>query len=100
MVSVSLIGLVARGRVLLLAPLRSRLLRFFGDISYWLYLIHFLVLYQFVDRLSRYAPGFVARSGWPLWLTVTTVVLSISILSGVLVRRYIDLPVLRMKSRF
>ena len=55
----------------LLAPLRSRFLRFFGDISYWIYLIHRVFL-NAADRYLRLRhPGFVAHGALSFWLVLT-----------------------------
>ena len=103
MMTVALIGAAAgrprRGMILLLAPFRSRTLRFFGDISYWVYLIHVFSLYEFAAWLLRHVPR-LAMQGRLLWLVVTVTVLALSVLSGVAVRHWIELPALRRKSRF
>ena len=92
MLTCGVIGYSLKRRALL-APLRARPLRFFGDISYWLYLIHFLILYK--------AYGYVAgRHGFPLWAMLVAITFSVSVASGVLVRKYIELPIQRLKSRY
>jgi peptidoglycan/LPS O-acetylase OafA/YrhL len=83
-----------------LAPLRSAGLRFFGNISYWLYLVHFLFLTRADALLRARYPDFLSRGGLPLLLAVLAAVLVPSIVSGILVRRFIELPLLRLKGRF
>lgn len=92
MLTCGLIGYSQKSHVIL-APLRSRPLRFFGDISYWLYLIHFLVLY----RAYGYLTG---QHGLALWSLLVAITFSISIASGIVVRRYIEQPILSLKSRY
>ena len=100
MLTTSIIAVAATGSARFLAPLRSRFLRFFGEISYWLYLIHYLVLYQVVGWIGKRAPDLIHRGGIPLWVTLLSIVFGLSVASGVLVRRFIELPALRLKSRF
>jgi peptidoglycan/LPS O-acetylase OafA/YrhL len=101
MLTVTLIAYAAGQRRRVLAPLRSRTLRFFGDISYWLYLIHFFFLNQADAFLKERYPSFMAHSGLKtLWLAMTVAVLAPSIVSGIVVRRWLELPILRMKARF
>lgn len=99
MMTVALIG-YALERPPLLAPLRSKFLRFFGDISYWLYLIHFLFLNEADAYLRTRHPEVLARGGWLPVLLLLTAVLVPSMVSGIAVRRFIELPILRLKSRF
>jgi hypothetical protein len=43
----------------------------------------------------------MAHSGLKtLWLAMTVAVLAPSIVSGIVVRRWLELPILRMKARF
>ena len=78
-----------------------RVLRFFGYISYGLYLIH-LLAFDIYDRLAtRYAPDFLAGPGqWKiLWLRLACAGLfgvGISYLS----RKVLEDPFLRLKARF
>jgi peptidoglycan/LPS O-acetylase OafA/YrhL len=99
MLTVALIG-YALERPAWLAPLRSGTLRFFGNISYWLYLIHFLFLNEADAFLRAKHPELLARGGWPPLLVMLTAVLVPSIVSGIAVRHFIELPMLRLKGRF
>ena len=99
MLTVALIG-YALERPASLALLRSGTLRFFGNISYWLYLIHFLFLNEADTFVRAKHPELLARGGWPLLLAMSTAVLVPSIVSGIAVRRFIELPMLRLKGRF
>ncbi len=100
MLTVTTIWFAAVGRFRALAVLRSRLLRFFGDISYWIYLIHFLILYKVFALFYRRAPHLMQHGGFPLWSALVVAVLGPAILSGVVVRRWVELPALRRKSLF
>jgi peptidoglycan/LPS O-acetylase OafA/YrhL len=82
------------------AWLRLRTLRYCGDISYCLYVIHLLVFFSW--------DGFMRRAGIPLWpgrrfdviclraMACTGISLGIAALS----RRFWELPFLRLKERF
>ncbi len=83
-----------------LAILRSRVLRFFGDLSYWMYLIHILFIYKLFDLIERRDPALVARGGFSLWLLLLALTLVLTVGSGVIVRRWIELPALRLKRKF
>jgi peptidoglycan/LPS O-acetylase OafA/YrhL len=79
--------------------LSRRGFRFFGDISYWLYLIHFFFLYCAYRWVERYAASMLSARG-ELWLFLMAFTLGGSIITGVLVRRFIELPILGLKRRF
>lgn len=78
-----------------LAILRQRWLTFMGEISYWVYLFHMLVL-----MLLLGLPNFSNPVGIKAYLVITLVVLVLSITTGLLVRRYIEEPVGRLKEKF
>ncbi len=95
MATTGLIGMAALGTFrTVLGPLRHPVLRFFGDISYWVYLFHFFM----VTVALRLLHGW--HAGWGLYLAETAFVFSTSVASGVVVRRWIELPVLTLKKRF
>jgi peptidoglycan/LPS O-acetylase OafA/YrhL len=95
MATTGLIGYAALGIApRTLAVLRNPVLRFFGDISYWVYLFHYLA----IDLIRRLVPTW--GSDWAGYLKVTIIALSASIITGIAVRRWIELPVLSLKSRF
>jgi peptidoglycan/LPS O-acetylase OafA/YrhL len=75
-------------------------LRRLGDISYWLYLTHYLALGAGLLFLERFARSSLVQAGWGIMLAGLAFTLVPTIATGVLVRRWIELPVLRLKSRF
>ena len=75
-------------------PEWMRVLVFFGDISYGLYLIHLLLL-QIYDR--RFGTGFAAD--WRLMLVRFLAVNGVAVGIAVVSRRWFEDPILRMKSR-
>jgi peptidoglycan/LPS O-acetylase OafA/YrhL len=80
---------------------RPRILLFFGEISYGLYLIHLLVFWGYDRFASHYAPGFDSNfSAWKgLWfrfIVASLVAVGVSFLS----RRYFENPFLRLKDKF
>ncbi len=100
MLTITLIGKTLEKPHAWLAPLRSRTLRFFGDISYWLYLIHLLFVNAADAFLRARYPQLVQHGGFLLWAAMLTLVLAPSVLSGIVVRHLIELPFLRQKRRF
>lgn len=76
------------------AVFRHPVSRFLGDISYWVYLIHYLLLGMFVSLFRSWGKGPLA------YLVVAALLLSSSILSGVLVRKYVEKPAHALKARF
>lgn len=95
MSTTGLIGSAALGDFrALLSPLRHPLMRFFGDISYWLYLFHFFMVGEVMRLLHDWQPG------WSLYLLETCAVFAASTLTGVAVRKWIELPALSLKKRF
>jgi peptidoglycan/LPS O-acetylase OafA/YrhL len=95
MVTTGLIGHAALGSRFALFPLlRTRVLRFFGDISYWVYLFHGIALDQCLRRLP------LRGSALRIYIPLTAVVLVSSIVTGVIVRRWIEIPALKQKKYF
>jgi peptidoglycan/LPS O-acetylase OafA/YrhL len=95
MATTGVIGTAALGSFRsLLSPLRHPVLRFLGDISYWVYLFHFFMVAESMRLLHTW------HAGWPLYLAETSLVLFTSILTGVAVRRWIEIPALSLKKRF
>ena len=78
----------------LFAIFRHPVSRFLGDISYWVYLIHYLLLVAFYHLFRSWGKGPVA------YAVVAFCVLASSIASGVLVRKYVEKPALALKYRF
>ena len=76
-----------------LAMLRTRPLRKLGEISYGLYLYHW-VLYELLDIKIKFG----LRLGEPWWSDLIKVVLSIVVAMGSW--RYLEQPILRLKDRF
>jgi peptidoglycan/LPS O-acetylase OafA/YrhL len=90
-----LIGLSAIGIVpQLLRPLRFPPLRFFGDISYWIYLFHTLALLGTEKLFSRY--GYSIRS----YLLITATVFAACVITGVAMRKWVELPLQSLKRYF
>lgn len=80
--------------------LRSRVLRFFGDISYCLYVVHLLVLFTWNDLVKR-APALswpADRFGAVCWRAFCCI--GISVATAALSRKYWEAPFLRLKERF
>ena len=101
MVSTGVIGFAASEEKLRsLALLRSRLLRWVGEVSYWVYLTHYLALGATMILLQRYARVALAHAGWGVLLVSAVMTLVPTLVTGWAVRRWIELPVLRLKSRF
>ncbi len=101
MISTSVIGLAStREATPALALLRSRPLRRIGDVSYWLYLTHYLALGGGLLLLKRYARALMEHAGWGVFLLGAAATLIPTLFTGLLMRRWIELPVLRLKSRF
>ncbi|WP_213805797.1 acyltransferase [Granulicella sp. dw_53] len=98
--SVVVIAMAVTAHRKMFSILRSPLLRFFGDISYWVYLSHFLALNLTMDLLKSRLPQAVQHGGFPLWVVVFSATLIPSVITGVAVRRWIELPALRLKNRF
>ncbi len=98
--TVAIISSAIKGQARTWAPLRSGFLRFFGDISYWMYLIHIFFLYKWVGWLVEHEPSLMRQGGLLLWLSVCGIVFLLSTGSGIAVRRWIELPALRAKGRF
>lgn len=78
-----------------------RILRFFGEISYGLYLIHYGVIQQYNRLIMRWRPEFAMRVNpfAGLWLCFL-VAGSLSVLLAFLSRRYFEEPFLRLKNRW
>jgi peptidoglycan/LPS O-acetylase OafA/YrhL len=101
MLSTGVIGFAAIHEQLpALGWLRMRPLRRLGDISYWLYLTHYLALGAGLLFLERYDRAALMQAGWGIVLVGLAFTLVPTIPTGLLVRRWIELPVLRLKSRF
>lgn len=78
-----------------MACLRNRGLTFFGEISYWVYLFHALVVDWTIQPILNQLPSPLAA-----YLVFAAVVLGAAALTGVVVQRYIEKPVAKLKSRF
>jgi peptidoglycan/LPS O-acetylase OafA/YrhL len=101
MATTGLIGLTALGDLRLVwAPLRSRVARFLGDISYWMYLFHVLVVDNTCKITIRILAARHLTADWLIYMIIATTVLVLIIGTGAAVRRLVELPVLRLKSRF
>jgi peptidoglycan/LPS O-acetylase OafA/YrhL len=95
MATTGVIGhLALRSRFPLFTVLRHPVLRFLGNISYWVYLFHVLALYIALRCLP------VQRSGWLEYLELTAILLTACLLTGAAVRRWIELPALAQKKYF
>jgi peptidoglycan/LPS O-acetylase OafA/YrhL len=92
MCSTCVIGLVAGGARI--GVLRWRPLRFCGDVSYWVYLIHPLALILLLRFPRAVHPGL----GTWVWLASGT--LGLSLATGALVRRFVEEPALSLKKYF
>jgi len=84
----------------MLAVFRIPLLRFAGDISYWMYLIHYLFVRYFGGVAKRLVTIGHARSDWTIYFFLVLTVMTPTILSGIAVRRLLELPVLSLKKHF
>ncbi len=80
--------------------LQTPALRLLGDLSYWIYLIHYVFLHEVLAFLAWRYPELAARGGAGFLGIILVTVFACSILSGIAVRRWIELPALRLKSRF
>ena len=101
MISTGIVGFAAtREKIPLLAILRTKPLRRIGDVSYWLYLTHYLAMGAGLLLLKRYAAAAMEHAGWGIFLLGAAAALVPTLITGVFVRRWIELPVLRLKSRF
>ncbi len=98
MVTTALIARVLGGPRPYLGFLRSRPLRFAGDISYWTYLIHDL----FLQKLLLFAPHarHLPQKGPVFLVWILASVLLLCGVSGYVVRRFVELPALRLKRYF
>lgn len=95
MMTTGVIGMVATGTGLgAFSVLRHPVARFFGDISYWVYLSHELMVSAVLALTRGWKPN------WVTYLTMTGIVFAACVLTGVIVRHWIELPVLSMKKRF
>ena len=80
---------------------QTRLLRFFGNISFGLYLIHVAVFSLYDYLLAKYYPGFHAAETRLDRMFLRFIAASgISILVAALSRMYYEQPFLRMKDRW
>jgi peptidoglycan/LPS O-acetylase OafA/YrhL len=96
MVSAGVIGYAALGVARRqLSFLRLRALRFFGDISYWVYLFHWFAM----TAAIRLVPDW-GTTGWAGYLKVAAIELSLCVVTGVAMRRWVELPALSLKRRF
>jgi peptidoglycan/LPS O-acetylase OafA/YrhL len=94
LISFFIIGLAAYGsKVKVLNVLDGKTLKFFGKISYSLYLIHFSVLYVLARTMFQLLPNLPYQNQY-LTIHIVLFVLSTLIATGVslLVYKYIELP--------
>ena len=81
--------------------IRSRILEFFGDISYGLYLVHILIFDLFDSAASRFFPALAGQA-----LPFASICLRFAVVAAVTVvvawisRWYFEEPFLRLKARF
>ncbi len=92
MCSACVVGLVAGGTRIRM--LRWRPLRFCGDVSYWVYLIHPLVLILLLRFPHAVHPGL------GLWTLLAGCTLGTSLATGALVRHFVEEPALSLKKYF
>ena len=76
------------------ALFRHPLARFLGNISYWVYLFHYLMILTFMRFFVSWGGNLKA------YLGVAFIVLATSILSGVIVRQVVEKPALSLKRYF
>jgi peptidoglycan/LPS O-acetylase OafA/YrhL len=96
MMTAGVLGDVAlHSGALRLAFLRASWLTLMGEISYWVYLTHLLVIVMVVRSV-----WFVRVSGWGGYALLVTAVLGFSVVTGVAVRRYIEAPISKLKALF
>lgn len=101
MTTTGIIGLSALGRLRLLSVfLKQRAFRFSGDISYWMYLFHGLVVDLVVKTVKKYVDAGDLMPDWKTYLVCVFSIFIPVIVSGILVRRWIELPALQLKKNF
>jgi peptidoglycan/LPS O-acetylase OafA/YrhL len=101
MATSGLIGLSALGDFCqLLMPLRIRVMKFLGDVSYWVYLVHVLIMNWVFDKALPLIEKRHLEFNWAVYLGLAGAVIIPSLLSGALVRRFVELPALSWKRRF
>ena len=92
--ALSAIGLaISFSGAAVLAPLRSRVLVFFGLISYALYMLHFFVLEAYDHLFGAPTPS-TSATGY--WLRIVAV-LSVSVVFSLLSRYCIELPAMSLR---
>ena len=95
MATTGVIGLaISASGLKALVFLRNPVARFFGDISYWTYLFHGLM----VNLALRLTLGW--KPGWATYFAMTGIVFSACIMTGIAVRHWIELPAQALKKRF
>jgi peptidoglycan/LPS O-acetylase OafA/YrhL len=82
------------------AVFRSRILTFFGDLSYCLYVIHMIVMNEVDAVLGRFMDVNNALNSFSFVCARALVVLVVCIAVAYLSRRYFELPILSLKRYF
>ena len=78
----------------------NRHLRFFGEISYGLYLVHILVFNAYDSLAKRYLPALTGTRGFATLMLRFVIAASASVALAYLSRRWFENPFLRLKARF
>ena len=87
----------------LLSILRNPILRLLGDISFWVYLIHDVllrVMKPYLARLQQSNPYVWHHYPVSIYLSEFLYLGIVCFATGILVRKYIELPILKLKRYF
>lgn len=92
-----IIGLIVYNHTKIFEFLNSRIMLYFGKISYSLYLIHFSILYFLARFMFMYLPNLPYADNY-LFIHTALLMVSLSIATGVsaLVSRYVEEPSIRL----